>query len=156
MHCTCLLLNMGAHASFVQMSILHFTAIHVNQDSKGRCQSAQLLCTAPDCLTAPYLAHHEPASIETFTVLRSSIRFTHSSTHNHMYWIFFVPPYENMFRPPHCSMALLRCIGIFIPCKSSTAGTRVIADLGLLMKHPLMLTRRYSSKSSLGMTITRT
>ncbi len=46
MHCTCLLLNMGAHASFVQMSILHFTAIHVNQNSKGRCQSPQLLCTA--------------------------------------------------------------------------------------------------------------
>ena len=46
MHCTCLLLNMGAHASFVQMSILHCTAIHVNQNSKGRCQSAQLLCTA--------------------------------------------------------------------------------------------------------------
>lgn len=59
MHCTCLLLNMGAHASFVQMSILHCTAIHVKIQ---KAVASQLNCCVlhTDCSTSCYLAHVEP------------------------------------------------------------------------------------------------
>ena len=62
MHCTCLLLNMGAHASFVQMSILHFTAIHVNQNSKAVASQLNCCVLRTDCSTSCYLAHVEPES----------------------------------------------------------------------------------------------
>ncbi len=37
-----------------------------------------------------------------------------------------------MFRPPCCSIALLRCISIFFPYRYATAGARVLAYLGIV------------------------